>query len=212
METTMKKREKSSSKSKVMNVRTLVMIGMLGAVAVVLMLISVPVWFAPSFYKLDVSEVPILIGGFALGPVAGVAIAFIKIILNLLINGTDTAFIGEIANFIMACSIVVPSAIIYKRKKTWSGAIFGLVVGTICLIVASSLLNIYVLLPFYAKAFKIPMDGLIAAGSTINKGITDLKTFIILAVAPFNLLKGGLSSLITMALYKRISPIIKNNH
>ena len=98
--------------------REIVTIGMLGAIAVVLMLFEIPLPFAPPFYEIDFSEVPVLVGCFALGPVAGVLIEFVKILLNLIINGSATAGVGELANFCIGCSFCIPAGIIYKRKKT----------------------------------------------------------------------------------------------
>ena len=194
------------------SIRSLTMIGVLSAIAVVLMLFDIPLGFLPSFYKIDFSEVPVMIGSFALGPVAGVMIEFIKILLNLLINGTDTAGIGELANFFIGCSIVVPASIIYSRKKTKEGAVLGLVIGTLLLTIVGSLLNAYVLLPAYGAAFHMPIDRLIAMGTAINPSINSMSTFILLAVVPFNLLKGVLVSIITILLYKKLSPIIKGNY
>lgn len=206
---------KNQSKKKTgsaFSVRSLTMIGMLSAIAVVLMLLDIPLGFLPSFYKIDFSEVPVLIGSFALGPVAGVMIEFIKILLNLLINGTDTAGIGELANFFISCSIVVPASIIYSRKKTKKGAVLGLIIGTLLLTIVGSLLNAYVLLPAYGAAFHMPIDRLIAMGTAINPSINSMSTFILLAVVPFNLLKGVIVSIITILLYKKLSPIIKGNY
>lgn len=206
---------KNQSKKKTgsaFSVRSLTMIGMLSAIAVVLMLLDIPLGFLPSFYKIDFSEVPVLIGSFALGPVAGVMIEFIKILLNLLINGTDTAGIGELANFFIGCSIVVPASIIYSRKKTKKGAVLGLIIGTLLLTIVGSLLNAYVLLPAYGAAFHMPIDRLIAMGTAINPSINSMSTFILLAVVPFNLLKGVIVSIITILLYKKLSPIIKGNY
>ena len=194
------------------SIRSLTVIGVLSAIAIVLMLFDIPLGFLPSFYKIDFSEVPVMIGSFALGPVAGVMIEFIKILLNLLINGTDTAGIGELANFFIGCSIVVPASIIYSRKKTKEGAVLGLVIGTLLLTIVGSLLNAYILLPAYGAAFHMPIDRLIAMGTAINPSINSMSTFILLAVVPFNLLKGVLVSIITILLYKKLSPIIKGNY
>ena len=206
---------KNQSKKKTgstFSIRSLTVIGVLSAIAIVLMLFDIPLGFLPSFYKIDFSEVPVLIGSFALGPVAGVMIEFIKILLNLLINGTDTAGIGELANFFIGCSIVVPASIIYSRKKTKKGAVLGLVIGTLLLTIVGSLLNAYILLPAYGAAFHMPIDRLIAMGTAINPSINSMSTFILLAVVPFNLLKGVLVSIITILLYKKLSPIIKGNY
>ena len=192
-------------------IRTMAQIGMLSAIATVLMLFEIPLPFAPSFYEIDFSEVPILIGSFAMGPLAGAAIEFIKILLNFAINGTLTAGVGEIANFLIGCSQVVPAAMIYRKKHTRNGALLGMVTGTVFMTIVGCFMNAYILLPAYAKAFGMPLDALVGMGTAVNKHITDIKTFVILAVGPFNLLKGTLVSLIVFLVYKKISPILKMN-
>ena len=185
---------------------------MLSAIAVVLMLFEIPLPFAPAFYEIDFSEVPVLVGCFAMGPAAGVAIEFLKILLNFAINGTATAGVGEIANFLIGCSLVVPAALIYKFKKTRTGAIVGMAAGTVFMTAVGCLLNAFVLLPTYAVAFGMPIDGLVQMGTAVNSAIDSLTTFVLFAVAPFNLLKGVLVSLIVFLIYKKISPVFKMNH
>ncbi|MBQ8804544.1 MAG: ECF transporter S component [Tyzzerella sp.] len=192
--------------------REITIIGMLGAIAVVLMLFEIPLPFAPSFYEIDFSEVPVLVGCFALGPVAGVLIELVKIVLNFLINGTATAGVGELANFVIGCSFCVPAGLIYRRKKTKKAAIVGLVSGTLIMAFLGCFINAYIMLPAYAKAFKLPIDTLIAMGSEVNAGITDLFSFVVMAVLPFNLLKGVLVSIIVLLIYKKISPILKKQY
>lgn len=191
------------------SVRTTVKIGMLAAISVVLMLFEIPLPFAPSFYEIDFSEVPVLIGAFAMGPVAGAAIELVKILLNLVITGTDTAGVGELANFIIGCSLCLPAAIVYKRKKTRKGAMIGMAAGTALMVVIGCLINAYVMLPAYSVAFGLPIDALVQMGTAVNPSITSLSTFVIFAVAPFNLLKAVLVSLIVLLIYKKISPIFK---
>ncbi|MCD8098709.1 MAG: ECF transporter S component [Lachnospiraceae bacterium] len=194
------------------NVRTIVCVGMLGAISVILMLFEFPLPFiAPSFYELDFSEVPILIGAFALGPAAGVLTELLKILLNLVINGTNTAFVGELGNFIMGCAFVLPAALIYKHKKTRKTAILSLVVGVLFMTAASLLVNALLLLPAYAAAFGMPIQTFIDMGAAINPNADGIWTFVLLTVAPFNLVKGILVSIVTMLLYKYISPILKGN-
>ena len=172
--------------------RKLVEIGMLGAIATVLMLFEFPIPFiAPPFYELDFSEVPVLVGAFALGPMAGATIELIKILINLLINGTATAFVGEIGNYILGCSFVIPAALIYKKKKSKKVAMISMIAGTITMTVFGCFLNAYVLLPTYAAAFGMPIDAIVGMGSAINGNITNVMTFVILAVAPFHILKGN---------------------
>ncbi|NLP35380.1 MAG: ECF transporter S component [Clostridiales bacterium] len=192
--------------------RGLTTIAMLSAISVILMLFEIPLWFAPSFYEIDLSEVPVLIGAFALGPVAGVVIEFIKILLNLIINGTVTAFVGEFANLLIGCALVVPAAMLYQSKKTRKSATIGLIIGTVFMTAVGSVLNAYLLLPVFAKAFNMPMEALIEMGTAVNPNIQSLSGFILLAVTPFNLLKGIIVSLVTLLLYKRVSRIIKGFH
>ena len=191
--------------------REIVTIGMLGAIAVVLMLFEIPLPFAPSFYEIDLSEVPVLVGCFAIGPVAGVLIELVKIILNLIINGSVTAGVGELANFCIGCAFCVPAGIIYQKKKTKKGAMIGLVSGTLIMTFLGCFINAYIMLPTYAKAFQIPIEGLIEMGTKVNASITDLFTFVMFAVVPFNLLKGVLVSIVVLLIYKKISPIIKRH-
>jgi len=204
-----KKRKNEDTRSESYRIGRMTTIGMLSAIAVILNLFSFPLWFAPSFYKIDLSELPVIIGAFALGPVAGVTIETVKIILNLVLNGTNTAFVGEIANFVMGCAFVVPAGILYYRDKTKKNALIGLIIACIFSVVAGSLLNAFVLLPAYAKAFGMPVQAFIDMGAALNKGIKSMGSFIFLAVAPFNLIKYGLVSLITMLIYKPVSRVIK---
>ncbi len=198
----------TKQKTNIFDAKGIAQIGVLTAIATVLMLFEFPLWFAPGFYKIDLSDVPILIGSFAIGPLAGLIMELIKNLLNLMINGTTTGGIGELSNFVIGCALVLPSALIYKRQKTKKGAVIGLVAGTVCLILAGSLLNAYVLLPVYAKVFHMPMDALVAMGTAINPNIKSLPAFILFAVAPFNLLKGVLASVLTLLIYKKVSPIL----
>lgn len=199
---------KENTKNKT-NIKKIVQIGMLGAVAVILMLFDIPLPFAPSFYKIDFSEVPVLVGGFVMGPLAGAAIELVKVLLNFVINGTTTAGVGEIANFLIGCSLVVPAAWIYKKNHTRKGAVIGMTVGTIFMTVVGCLLNAFVLLPTYAGAFGMPMDALIGMGTAVNKYINSLTTFVLFAVAPFNILKGAMVSLIVFLIYKKIRPVFQ---
>ena len=184
-------------------------VGICSALAAVLMLLEFPLLFlAPEFYKLDFSELPVLIATFYLGPVAGVLTEFLKILLKLLFKGTSTAFVGELANFVVGCALVLPASMIYHWNRTKKNAVVGLVVGTLVMAVFGSLFNAVYLLPAFAELFHIPLDVIIGMGTKINKGIRDVYTFVALAVAPLNLIKGGTVSILTMLLYKRIEPVM----
>jgi riboflavin transporter FmnP len=190
------------------NAKVIAKVGVLSAVATVLMLFDFPLWFAPNFYQLDFSEVPVLLGTFALGPLAGVAIEFVKILINFVLNGTDTGGIGELANFVVGCSFVIPAGFIYKYKKSFGTAIIAMLVGTASLAAVGSLMNYYVLLPVYATVYGAPIQAFIDMGSVLNPAITDLKTFVMYAVVPFNIFKGIVVSSIVLLIYKKISPIL----
>ena len=205
------KPEVQDGRKEKINARTIAQIGMLGAVALVLMLFEIPLPFAPSFYKIDFSEVPVLIGSFAMGPVAGVLIELVKILLKLLTIGSTTAGVGDVANFLIGISFCLPAAFIYRKMHSKKGAIIGMAAGTIFMTLVGCFLNAYVLLPTYAKAFQMPIDALVAMGTAVNGHITSLFTFVAFAVAPFNLLKGVLVSLVVALIYKKISPILKQS-
>ena len=184
-------------------------IGMLSAIAVVLMLFEIPLPFAPAFYEIDFSEVPVLVGCFAMGPLGGMLIELIKIIMNFIINGTITAGVGEIANLLIGCAFVVPAGIIYKKHKSRKSAIIGMATGTIFMTIVGCFLNAFILLPAYAKAFQMPIEALVEMGAAVNGSVNSLLTFVMFAVAPFNLLKGVLVSLIVLLIYKKISPVFR---
>lgn len=191
------------------DVKVIVKIGMLSAISVVLMLFEIPLPFAPSFYEIDFSEVPVMVGCFAMGPFAGVLIEFVKIMLNFIITGTQTAGVGELANFVIGCALCVPAGIIYKRNRTRKNALAGMVTGTVLMTLAGCVINAFVLLPAYAAAFGMPVQSLIEMGTAVNDNINNLTTFVIFAVAPFNLLKGILVSIVVFVIYKKISPIFR---
>ncbi len=189
--------------------RYITQISALSAIAAVLMLFEFPLWFAPAFYKMDLSDLPALIGGFALGPVAGVLIEFVKNLINLLINGTVTACVGEFSNFVIGSSFVLPASLIYKYQKTKRFAIAGMIAGTIFVSAVGSAINAFVLIPAYVKLLGMPMENIISMGNAVNSNITNLGSLIMYAVVPFNFVKGVVVSLITMVIYKKIRVLLK---
>lgn len=209
----MKKNTTKKTSAGAGKIREMTIIAMMGAVATILMLFEVPLPFlAPPFYELDLSELPVLIGAFALGPVAGILIELVKVLLNLLINGTSTAGVGEFANFLMGCSFILPASFIYHRKKDKKHAMIGMATGTIFMAAVGCVINAFILLPAYSAGLGIPMDTLVGMGAEINPAINNVMTFVILAVAPFNLIKGIVVSVLTLLLYKRISGLIKSHY
>lgn len=192
--------------------RMIVCVGMLAAISTILMLFEFPLPFlAPGFYELDFSEVPILIGAFALGPVAGVLTELVKVLLNLVINGTQTAFVGRICQFCNGLHVCasgftdlqdeeIQKACSHRTGSRNRDHVSGCSIYQ-CTCIASGL----------CEAFGMPIDAFVEMGSAINPAINSLWTFVVLAVAPFNLIKGVLVSVITVLLYKHISPILKGN-
>ncbi len=195
-------------KVKLMTTKNMAKMGILGAVAGLLMLLEIPLPFAPSFYEVDLSEVAVLLGAFAMGPVAGIIIEAIKILINFIITGTATAGVGEIANFIIGCCFVIPAGLIYRKNKNVKNALIGMLAGIVSMTIVGAVLNYFILIPFYAKAFGMPIEAIISMGTKVNPKIDSLWDLILLANVPFNIIKGVLSSFFTFVLYKRLSPIL----
>jgi riboflavin transporter FmnP len=172
------------------------------------MLFEFPLWFAPPFLKFDISDVPSLIGAFAMGPMAGVLVQLVKNLLNVLIEGSATGGVGELANFIVGSIFAYTAGLIYYKEKTFRNAIIGLIVGILTMTVSISIINYYIMIPFYAKLFGLPIDKIVAMGTAVNRYVIDFKSLILYAVVPFNLFKGIIVSLVTILLYKRVSPIL----
>lgn len=188
----------------------LTLTGIFAAIAAILMYVEIPLFFVPDFYKLDFSEIPVLIASFMMGPVAGVATEFLKIIIKLIIKPTSTAFVGEFANFMMGCSFIIPASIIYWKKKTRKHAVAGMAVGTAVMTFVGCFMNAFILLPAYAYIYGgIPVSVLIDKGSVVNPAISNMTTFILLAVSPLNIIKGALVSILVFLIYKPITRGIK---
>lgn len=191
---------------KVSPARRVSIIGICSALATVLHILDFPlVFLAPDFYKLDFSELPVMLCGFYLGPSAAVACEGVKILLKLLFKGTSTAFVGDFANFAVGCSLVLPAIVIYHIRKTRKTALIGLVVGTLTLTVFGSAFNAIYLLPKFAQLYGISLETIIGMGSAIHASISNVVTFVLLCVAPLNLIKGIMISVLTLLLYKRVA-------
>ena len=188
--------------------RRMAYIAIFSVLAAVLMFFEVPLFFAPSFYEIDFSEVPVLISTFYLGPVAGVTTELLKIVLKLLLKGTSTAFVGDFANFVIGCSFVLPASILYHTKKSKVTAIGGMALGTACMTVFGSAFNAFYLIPTYSTLFGMPLEAIMGMGTAVNSSINSVTTLVLFAVVPFNLLKGVLVSIITFLLYKRVEKLL----
>lgn len=186
--------------------RRVSIIGICSAIATVLHMLDFPLIFlAPEFYKLDFSELPVLLCGFYLGPSAAVATEGVKILLKLLFKSTSTAFVGDFANFVVGCSFVLPATIWYHAHKSKHSAVIGLGVGTVSMALLGSAFNAVYLLPKFAQLYGIPLEAIIGMGADIHGGVTNVATFVILCVVPLNIVKGVMVSILTMLLYKRVA-------
>jgi len=185
-------KKKNGDTERILTTRKIAVCGMFSAIAAILMLFEIPMFFAPVFYKLDLSELPILIGSFAFGPVAGVFMEFVKILLKLIIKGTSTAFVGELANFAVGCSFILPATIIYQFKKTKKNAIIASIIGTIVITIFGTTFNAVYLLPAFAALYGMPLEALLGMGAEANSLVdgTSIVSFVVCCVAPLNLIKG----------------------
>lgn len=197
-------------RSGVSKARYISYVAMFSALATVLMLFEIPLFFAPSFYQLDLSELPILICTFLLGPVAGVVTEFLKIVIKLVLKGTSTAYVGDFANFVVGCALILPASIVYHFRRTRKSALVGMIVGTVILTAFGSFFNAIYLLPRFAALYGMPLDAIIGLGTQVNPAINSVSTLVLFAVVPFNLLKGIVVSLLTFLLYKRIARLLKH--
>ncbi len=202
---------KRGTKEPIFHTRKMAAVGMFSALAAILMLFEFPLPFAPGFYELDFSELPILVGTFAYGPAAGVMMEFVKILLKLFLKGTSTAFVGDLANFAVGCSLVLPASVIYAFGKNKKSAILACIAGTLAMTVFGTALNAVYLLPAFSQLYGMPLEDILAMGKEVNPLMTrdSIVNFVVVCVAPMNLLKGFSVSLITLLIYKPLSPVLK---
>ena len=187
------------------NIRKMTVTSMLSAIAFILMFFDFNVPLMPGFIKMDISDLPALIGAFSISPVAGVVICLVKNILHLM--KTSTGGVGELSNFILGASFVFTAGIIYKKKKNRNSALLGSLIGAVVMAVISVFSNYYFVYPVYTLF--MPMDAIIAAYQVINPNISYLWEALIIFNMPFTFIKALISAGITFAIYKSISPIIK---
>ncbi|MDF2840797.1 MAG: ribU [Clostridia bacterium] len=175
-------------------VQLMVKVGMLSALSFIIMFLEFPLLPSAPYLKMDLSDIPAIVGAFAFGPMAGVVIELIKNILHF-ITKPETGGVGELANFLTGSSFVIVASLIYFRSKRKASAIIGLAVGTVVMTIVMCFANYYILLPLYAPAlFEGP--------------ISVILNVIYTTTLPFNLIKGVIVSVITILIYKRLSPIL----
>ncbi|MBR3105616.1 MAG: ECF transporter S component [Clostridia bacterium] len=191
----------TAKKANIFSTPYLTRMAILTAVASILFLIEIPV---VAFYKLDLSNIPVLLGAFSMGPLAGVIILALKSLIGLL--HSSSAGVGELADFLMGAAFVLPAAVIYHRNKTRKNAIIGMAVGTLCMVVIGVLANKYIMLPFYMGAYHMDMDAILKFANV--GGVDSEWKLLLLITGPFNLLKGVVLSIVTGLIYKPLSPIL----
>lgn len=191
----------ATNRSTAMSTSYMIKVALLGAIAVVLMFIESP---PIGFLRFDISDVPAMIGGFALGPVAGIIVLLIKNLFHVPMS--TTMYVGELANFLIGIAMVVPASLIYRRSKTRKSAIVGMLVGTVAMAITGALANIYLLLPLYMTVYQMSPEAI--SGMMNMSFVTNINTLILFAIVPFNLIKGLLILVVTQLIYKRISPML----
>ncbi|MDO4269175.1 MAG: ECF transporter S component [Eubacteriales bacterium] len=197
-------------KTKTFNARSITLIGMLGALSTVLMMFNFPLPFAPAFLKFDIAELPALFAGFFLGPLSGCAVVVIKILLKLVMEGTDTAFVGEFMNVVGSSVFVLSASLIYKFRRTKAGAVIGLSFASVLVSILFIYLNIYVGFPMYERLYGMSLGTIIEMGAAVNPFIHDTFSMMIFAFLPFNLLKHGVTSAVTYLIYKRCGAALRS--
>ena len=188
--------------------RILVSVAMLSAVAYLLAFIEIQVPLSPTFAKMDISDLPALIAAFAFGPLSGVMVELIKNGLQLI--STNTAGIGELANFLMGSALAFTAGLIYQKQKTKKIALLGCMTGSVAMGVAAGILNYFVLLPLYENF--MPLDQVIASFATFIPFIQTKLDVVLWNAVPFNFLKGLAISLVTMLIYKPLTPVLKGRY
>ena len=197
----------ASKTEKRVNVRYLTVTAMLSAIAYILMFLDFSVPFMPGFIKMDLSELPALIGSFAMGPLCGVVVCLIKNVLHLFI--TSTGGVGELSNFILGVAFVLPAGLIYKHKKNRRTALIGSIAGALFMGIFSVVSNYFLVYPVYYNF--MPQDVILAAYQAILPSVKNILQCLICFNMPFTIIKGMFSVVITFLTYKHISPILKGS-
>ena len=186
------------------NIRALTTTAIFAAISTILMFFSFSVPFAPSYLKIDFSDLPALLASFSLGPVYGVVVSLIKNLINVFF--TTTGGVGEISNFLLSAFFVFPAGVIYKRNKTKKTAVYGMLTGLVTTTLLSYFTNTYLVYPAYSKI--MPVDVIINMSSKIISSVNSVSDVIVIFNMPFTFVKGILNAIVTFLLYKRLSPII----
>jgi len=193
-----------------MNLNFLVKTAFLGAIAFVLMYLEFPTPITPPWLKMDFSDLPAVVAGFALGPVSGVLVQLIKTLLFLIIRGTTSGGVGELGNFLMGVALVLPSALLYKKHHNKKSAVLAMIVGILVMTAASGLVNYFLLIPAYSKM--MPIEAIISACSAIVPAVDSVLGYCVVFAMPFTFVKSLLDCIIIFFSYKKLSPILHKQY
>lgn len=190
-------------------VKTIAFVGLMGALSAILMLLRFPIPFMPPFMSFDLSGVMEMLGGYMFGPGAAFCIILVKIMLQLVMQGSLSLGTGEIQNLILSSCYVLPAVFIYYKQKTKKRAVAGMAVSTVLVAVVAVFTNLYMIIPFYANLMGSTMDDFVAMCTAVNPMMKDALTMALFGIVPFNLIKYGATSAVTFLLYKKLSKFIK---
>lgn len=194
-------------KPKLSSSKTIAKIGVLSAIAYILMFISIPLPIFPSFLKIDVSDIPAIFGGMSLGPMAGLVIVIIKNFLQG-ITASTTGGVGEFANVVIGGSYVLIICFFYRKFKNTKGVLAGGLLGIVAMTIVGCIVNYYIMMPLYATVYGMPLEQIVQMGTVINPRVTDLMSFVVWMIAPFNIVKAGLMTVVTLPLFKKMEKIL----
>ena len=194
---------------KKVNTRNLVQTALLGAIAYVLMLLRFPLPFMPPFMDFDFAAIAEMIGAFIMGPVAGVTIVGIKVLLKTVTTGTGSAFTGEIQNFILHSVFVLTAALIYRRSMTHKAAILGMIVGTLVSASVAVFTNMYMIIPFFAKIYGYDMSAIVESVNKVNRYVDSELKFVLFGIIPFNVIKWGTTTAVLSIAYTKLPRLMR---
>lgn len=192
--------------SKRINLNFIVKTAILSAIAFVLMYLEFPLPIAPPWLKVDFSDLPAVLAGFALGPLSGTIVQFIKVLLFTIFHGTTSGFVGELGNFIMGVALVLPSALLYKHHHNKKSALIAMLVGIVSMTIVSGLVNYYLLIPAFTKT--TPLEVILGMCSAIIPSVDSVWGYCLVFAMPFTFIKSLLDCIIIFFSYKRLSPIL----
>ena len=190
-------------------IRYLVFTAVFSAISVVLMYLEISIPIVPSFIKLDFSDLPALICSFAFGPLYGVLVCFLKNLLHLF--ASQSALIGELANFLMGSIFALTAGTFYKFHKTRGGAVTSSVIASFSMGVLSVPINLFVIYPLYYK-FGLAKEAILGMYQALVPSVNSIFGALCLFNLPFTVCKGLIVSLIAFFIYKPLSPLLKYGH